>query len=86
VRLLSISIGLVAGTFAAVPIAHAQNYPWCASFHDGAGVNCGFTSYEQCMATARGTGGSCTPNNTYVPPHAVAPARHAIRKRPPKKL
>jgi hypothetical protein len=82
---LSISFALVAGTLAAAPSAQAQNYPWCASFHEGAGVNCGFTSYEQCMATARGTGGSCAPNNTYVPPQTAAPARHATRKRRPHK-
>jgi Protein of unknown function (DUF3551) len=65
----------------ATPIAaRAQNYPWCSSFHDGAGTNCGFSTYEQCMATARGSGGYCAPNNSYVAPHAAAPAQHAKHK------
>jgi hypothetical protein len=65
----------------AIPIAaQAQNYPWCSNFHDGAGTNCGFSTYEQCMATARGTGGYCAPNNSYVAPHAVAPSGNATRK------
>jgi len=64
----------------AVP-AQAQNYPWCANFADGAGVNCGFATYEQCMATSQGSGGYCTKNNMYVPPQAAAPSRRAAGKR-----
>ena len=60
--------------------AHAQNYPWCSNFHDGAGTNCGFSTYEQCMATARGSGGYCAPNNMYVAPHGAAPAGRGKRK------
>ncbi len=52
--------------------AHAQNYPWCAyyggRFGGGGGTNCGFTSFEQCMATVRGIGGFCDRNTQYVPP------------------
>ena len=35
--------------------------PWCA-FYDASTYNCGFYSYEQCMATVRGTGGLCRQN------------------------
>ena len=48
---------LVVSALAVATTAMAQNYPWCSNFHDGAGVNCGFTSYEQCAETARGSGG-----------------------------
>lgn len=66
----------------AAPIAaQAQNYPWCSNFHDGAGTNCGFSTYEQCMATARGTGGYCAPNNAYVAPRSAMSAGHVQRKR-----
>ncbi len=65
----------------AIPIAaQAQNYPWCSSFHDGAGTNCGFSTYEQCMATARGTGGYCAPNNSYVAPRPAMSSGRARRK------
>ena len=50
--------------------AEAQNYPWCAiygGFDDG-GTNCGFTTLQQCMDTARGMGSLCQPNTQYAPP------------------
>jgi len=75
-------IGLVvpAIAIAVSSVARAQNYPWCSNFHDGAGTNCGFSTYEQCMATARGSGGYCAPNNMYVAPHAAASSGQAKRK------
>ena len=48
--------------------ASAQNYPWCAQYsaRDGA-RNCGFVSFNQCMATVTGIGGFCERNAMYVP-------------------
>jgi hypothetical protein len=43
--------------------ADAQNYPWCGYYKED--VNCGFSTYEQCMATVRGTGGYCARNTQY---------------------
>ena len=77
----SLQFGLALIAIVGSSAAHAQNYPWCSNFHDGAGTNCGFSTYEQCMATARGSGGYCAPNNLYVPPHAAAPAAAATHKR-----
>ena len=34
---------------------------WCA-FYDHSTYNCGFHSYQQCLDTIRGVGGSCRPN------------------------
>jgi hypothetical protein len=50
--------------------AEAQNYPWCAQYsgRGGGAMNCGFVSFDQCMANVRGIGGFCFQNNTYVPP------------------
>jgi hypothetical protein len=50
--------------------AQAQNYPWCAVYggREGGGQNCGFTTFEQCMATLSGMGGFCNRNTQYVPP------------------
>jgi hypothetical protein len=49
--------------------AEAQNYPWCAIYGTGfEGKNCGFVSFEQCLATVSGIGGFCMENNTYQPP------------------
>ncbi len=69
---LSISApALVAAAALFAGPAKAQNYPWCAIYSGGAaggGTNCGFVSYEQCMATARGLGSFCYRNTQYVPP------------------
>ena len=59
-----VAIGLtLAFMFSA--LAQAQNYPWCASYKGT--NNCGFVSYEQCMADASGNGGFCQLNSSYVP-------------------
>ena len=48
--------------------AKAAEYPWCAQYDgNGAGRNCGFTSFNQCMATVRGIGGFCERNEFYQP-------------------
>jgi len=47
--------------------AMAQSYPWCA-YYAKAGANCGFATYEQCMAALSGNGGFCNVNSEYVPP------------------
>jgi hypothetical protein len=53
---------------ALVDIASAQNYPWCAQYTSRGGPrNCGFVSWEQCMATVRGAGGYCERNAMYQP-------------------
>ena len=52
-------LALVAAALTLATPAHAQNYPQCAIYSGGAaggGTNCGFVSYEQCMATASGLG------------------------------
>jgi hypothetical protein len=81
----SLVLAAVAAAAAMTTSAQAQNYPWCAIAHDGAGVNCGFATYEQCLATANGSGGYCSRNDAYRPsagtqPHG-APRTHRRRKR-----
>jgi len=70
-RLLLLVLGIVLGAVAFSSGAHAQNYPWCAVFggaDTGGGSNCGFVTFEQCMATRAGMGGFCERNTQYVPP------------------
>ena len=43
-------------------IAEVQR-PWCADY--GHGVNCGFSTYEQCKMTASGTNTWCVQNQWY---------------------
>jgi hypothetical protein len=57
-------------------LADAQNYPWCAQ--GGESTNCGFVSYEQCMAASRW----CNPNPMYQPPTGASqPSRGTRRTR-----
>jgi hypothetical protein len=56
----------------AATAAHAQNYPWCSQYTGsmGGSMNCGFSTYAQCMANVSGIGGFCIRNDTYQPPQA----------------
>ena len=66
-----LTLGVLAGMAAAGTRADAQNYPWCANYGmgmGGGGINCGFTTREQCMATVSGIGGFCEVNTQYQPP------------------
>ncbi len=59
------ALALMAGCGPAV----AQDYPWCARYHDDLGSrNCGFESYAQCMETAQGGGAYCEQNSLYKAP------------------
>jgi hypothetical protein len=74
----------ILGVFAAIVCvekpAEAQNYPWCAyyNFKEGGATNCGWVTFEQCLAAVSGVGGSCGPNPQYQPP----PGPHALTKHP----
>ena len=46
--------------------AEAKNYPWCTIYKGGV-MNCGFMTFQQCLATVS-EAGFCTQNNTYQPP------------------
>src|SRR5437899_4765691 len=63
---MRVSIGLAvltAALVASVESGSAQYRPWCLrSGFSGPGW-CGFDSFQQCMATASGQGGSCIENN-----------------------
>jgi hypothetical protein len=67
---------IAAATAAAGSPAYAQNYPWCAYYDTGdMSSNCGFVSFQQCLADVRGIGGFCQLNNLYQPP----PGPHSTR-------
>ena len=59
---------------------HADPYKWCAVYNGrgGGGTNCGFVTWQQCMAAVSGIGGSCEPNQFYTGP-AEWQVRHARR-------
>jgi hypothetical protein len=62
------SAGLALAALAAIsagPAAAQVHRPWCVDYPPD-GTSCAFTSYEQCMLTARGSGGNCVPNPWYL--------------------
>jgi len=53
------------------PAAAEVVYPWCAHYGGrdmGGAANCGFVTFQQCMATIAGMGGYCAENPFYNPP------------------
>ena len=80
-RLLLLMLEIFVGTALLGSRAEAQNYPWCAIYSGdmGGATNCGFTTFQQCMATVSGMGGFCQPNTQYQPPAT----RKAYRQRYP---
>jgi Protein of unknown function (DUF3551) len=64
-RYLLLVLAIFVATAGIVTQAQAQNYPWCAYYsggRGGGGTNCGFTTFEQCLATVSGIGGFCDRN------------------------
>jgi hypothetical protein len=42
-------LGAIAAAIMLATAGKAQNYPWCAIYKGGA-MNCGFTTFQQCLA------------------------------------
>jgi len=76
-RILLLLLGVYVAVVAGGTRAGAQNYPWCAIYSGraGGGTNCGFTTFQQCMDTARGLGSFCQPNTQYQPPPGPHPRK-----------
>ena len=64
-------VGVLVTTIVIATPAHADG-PWCAFYEPLEATNCGFYTYEQCLATVTGVGGYCEPNTMYVPPRGPA--------------
>ena len=48
------------------PAAAEIHRPWCVGYTATISLSCTFVSFEQCMETARGGGGSCMQNPWYL--------------------
>jgi Protein of unknown function (DUF3551) len=83
VRAVLFVLGILVGAAAISTRAEAQNYPWCAHYggKSGGGTNCGFTTFEQCLATVSGIGGFCDRNTLYQPPARSPSPRYRRRHR-----
>ena len=65
-----VAVATLAGISGGLRSAGAEIYrPWCVQYgvNDGDnGTTCAFASFEQCMMTARGSGGFCVQNPWYL--------------------
>jgi len=71
-------------TVDARPSAAEIYRPWCVQYTGGNGddgTTCAFTSYEQCMLTARGSGAYCFQNPWYLKYGSGQDAQKAERPR-----
>jgi hypothetical protein len=59
--------------------AEGKYYPWCARYN-GYTTNCGFETFQQCLATISGAGGICQ-QNVMLPPVVQAGASHKRKHR-----
>ena len=55
-------------------------YPWCAVYSGrfGGASNCGFSTWNQCMATVSGIGGFCAHNQFYNPRPSASRSRKRL--------
>ena len=79
-RILARGSLIIAAAFALGAPANAKEPAWCATYRNG-GNNCGFNTYEQCMAAVSGVGGFCN-RSPYAEPEK--PAARKEREAEPK--
>jgi hypothetical protein len=79
-RTIMILVALAVALVTDIRPSAAQNYPWCAYYSgvDGAGTNCGFSTWRQCMDALSGNGGYCAENPMYRPESVGN--RHSARR------
>lgn len=62
-RVSLLILGVLASVVWIETAAAARNGGWCAYYNMGGGAtNCGFATFQQCMAAVSGIGGSCSPS------------------------
>jgi hypothetical protein len=72
--LLGFAVAAAALASAMRPSEARAWYPWCATYFDQSAITeCAFTTFQQCLATVSGIGGTCGAN-PWPPP--VAPRRY----------
>jgi tetratricopeptide (TPR) repeat protein len=76
-RILALCGLAIAVTLGLDAPATAKGPAWCAAYRNG-GTNCGFNTYEQCLAALSGIGGFC--NRNYFDGEPDKPAARKERK------
>jgi Protein of unknown function (DUF3551) len=70
-------LGIFTATLCVAQPAAAQNYPWCVyeNFAGGA-TNCGFSTFQQCLAARTGNSDSCGANPRHQPSRDQLPSHY----------
>jgi hypothetical protein len=67
IRVAPVIMAFVSASTIELRPASAEIYrPWCIGYTATISNSCTFVSFEQCMMTARGSGGSCMQNPWYL--------------------
>jgi len=74
---------IIAAAVALGAPANAKEPGWCATYRNG-GNNCGFNTYEQCMAAISGVGGFCNKSPYAEPDKPAARKERKERDAEPK--
>jgi uncharacterized protein DUF3551 len=77
------TIAVVSIMFATLSLSTngADAAPWCAQYGvRGGATNCGFYSFQQCMAAISGNGGFCTQNQFENPYWGTRDSRRRNRR------
>jgi len=82
-RILARCSLIAAALLAVVAPAAAKEPGWCASYRNG-GNNCGFYTYDQCMAAVSGIGGFCN-RSPYAEPEKPAARKEQSTESKPKR-
>jgi hypothetical protein len=70
-------LGIFTATLCVAQPAAAQNYPWCVYENFGGGAtNCGFSTFQQCLAARTGNSDSCGANPQYQPARDQLPSHY----------
>ena len=70
-------LGIFTATLCIAQPAAAQNYPWCVYENIGGGAtNCGFSTFQQCLAARTGNSDSCGANPRYQPSRDQPPSHY----------
>ena len=82
-RIATLCSLVIAATFVLGAPVKAKEPGWCATYRNG-GNNCGFNTYEQCMAAVSGVGGFCNKSPYAEPDKPGARKERKEREAEPK--
>lgn len=78
--ILAIAVAVLSVGAGSSAKAESRGARWCA-WYDAYANNCGFATFQQCLATISGVGGICRENVNWAPAAYAEAPRQRKRKR-----